>query len=284
MKLEGITYSHEHIVIDLTKGKNNPDCYLNVYEEALEELTHLYKLGVRRIIDCSNHGMGVNWEINKKVEKETGIEIINSTGFYKDPFLPEYFEALSEEELADIMIKDIYQGAKVIGEIGTSKNIMTANEKKLFNAACIAQQKTNAVIITHTTLGTYAKEQLSFFVKKNIDVRKVIISHTALADDFDLILYLVQNGINIAFDTIGKIGYLTDEKRIEYIRKLCDMGYVKQLLFSMDLTRKSHLKKNGGPGYAYLLEKFIPELIKANVKEEDIKTILCCNFERILRV
>ena len=131
MKLEGITYSHEHIVIDLTKGKNNPDCYLNVYEEALEELTHLYKLGVRRIIDCSNHGMGVNWEINKKVEKETGIEIINSTGFYKDPFLPEYFEALSEEELADIMIKDIYQGAKVIGEIGTSKNIMTANEKKL---------------------------------------------------------------------------------------------------------------------------------------------------------
>ena len=128
------------------------------------------------------------------------------------------------------------------------------------------------------------KSNFHFLLKKNIDVRKVIISHTALADDFDLILYLVQNGINIAFDTIGKIGYLTDEKRIEYIRKLCDMGYVKQLLFSMDLTRKSHLKKNGGPGYAYLLEKFIPELIKANVKEEDIKTILCCNFERILRV
>lgn len=284
MKFEGITYSHEHMVIDLTKGKNNPDCYLNVYEEALDEFKDLYQKGVRRIVDCSNHGMGVNWEINKKIEEATGIEIINSTGFYKDPFFPEYFESASEEELAHTMIDDIAKGAKIIGEIGTSKNKMTPNELKLFNAACIAQKKTKAVIITHTTLGTYAKEQLHYFIDKGVDVRKVIISHTALADDFDMILYLVKKGANVAFDTVGKINYLSDEKRVKFIKKLCDLGYAQHLLLSMDLTRQSHLKKNGGPGYAYLLEKFIPELLENKVAEKDVQTIICSNFERILRL
>ncbi len=284
MKLENITYSHEHMVIDLTRGKNDPDCYLNIYEEALDELKHLKKLGVVRIVDCSNHGMGVNWQINRKIQEETGIEIINSTGCYKDPFLPETFEKLSIEELAEIMIHDIENGAKIIGEIGTSKNMMTDNEKKLFQAAALAQKKTNAVIITHTTLGTWAKEQVDFFIQEGIDLKKVIISHVALANDYEMILDLVKKGVNVAFDTIGKLKYLEDSKRMEFIYRLCEAGYSDQILMSMDLTRQSHLRKNGGPGYGYLLEDFIPKLIEYGVKEKDIKKITSENFERILKI
>ena len=283
MNFTNITYSHEHMVIDLTAGKNNPDCYLNYLEEAVDEIKHLYDLGVRRIIDCSNHGLGVSWETNKKIEELTNVEIVNSTGFYKDPFLPNYFETLSVEELAEIMIKDIHNGAKIIGEIGTSKNEMTNNEKKLFEAACIAQKQTNAIIITHTTLGSYALEQLQFFKERGIDLNKVIISHVALANNFEMILELVKNGVNVAFDTIGKLNYLDDETRIQFIKQLCELGYKKQILMSMDLTRQSHLKKNGGNGLAYLLENFVPRCIECGVKEEDIKTILSENFERILK-
>lgn len=284
MILENITYSHEHMVIDLTRGKNDPDCYLNIYEEALDELKHLKELGVVRIVDCSNHGMGVNWQINRKIQEETGIEIINSTGCYKDPFLPETFEKLSIEELAEIMVHDIENGAKIIGEIGTSKNMMTDNEKKLFQAAALAQKKTNAVIITHTTLGTWAKEQVDFFIQEGIDLKKVIISHVALANDYEMILDLVKKGVNVAFDTIGKLKYLEDSKRMEFIYRLCEAGYSDQILMSMDLTRQSHLKKNGGPGYGYLLEDFIPKLIEYGVKENDIKKITTENFERILKL
>lgn len=283
MKLEGITYSHEHMVIDLTNGKQDPDCYLNVYEDAMDELHDLYQLGVRRIVDCSNHGMGVDWEVNKKIEEETGIQIINSTGFYKNPFFPPYFEAMTVAEITEKLVDDINMGAKIIGEIGTSKNTMTANERKLFQAACNAQKKTGTVIITHTTLGTYAKEQLEFFLKQDIDLRKVIISHTALANDFDMMVELVKNGANVAFDTIGKLTYLRDATRADFIKKLCEAGYTKQIVLSMDLTRKSHIKKNGGHGYAYLLESFVPMLIAHGVTEEQIYMMLCENFERILK-
>lgn len=39
--MDNITYSHEHIVIDLSKEKHNDDCKLNIYEDALDELKDL---------------------------------------------------------------------------------------------------------------------------------------------------------------------------------------------------------------------------------------------------
>lgn len=280
--MNNITYSHEHMVIDLSKQKGNEDCYLNVYEEALEELIQLYNLGVRRIVDCSNHGIGVNWDINRKIEHLTGIEVINSTGFYKDPFFPDYVSFLPIDDLANIMVEDISNGAKVIGEIGTSKNEITTNEKKVFLAACQAQKKTEKVIITHTTLGTMALEQVDLFKEQNVNLRKVIISHTALANNLGLLFQLAEMGVNLAFDTIGKTNYLPDETRVTFIKELIKHNYTNQLLFSMDLTRQSHLKKNGGHGYSYLIENFVPMLLEAGVNHDDIEQIMCKNFTEIM--
>lgn len=280
--MKNITYSHEHMVIDLSKGKDNPDCYLNAYQEALEELKALKEKGVTRIVDCSNHGIGVDWDTIDKIEQETGIEIIKATGFYKDPFLPEGFEEKSVEELADLMIEDLNKGAKIIGEIGTSKNEITENERKVFLAACLAHKKTNAVIITHTTLGTMAKEQVKLFEEHDIPLKKVILSHVALADDQDLMLELAQKGVNLAFDTIGKLNYLNDEKRADFLIALVNAGFADQIVMSMDLTRQSHLTKNGGKGYAYLLDTFVPLLLEKGLSEADLEKILCHNFTRIM--
>ncbi|MGN1399566.1 MAG: hypothetical protein ACI4WG_06190 [Erysipelotrichaceae bacterium] len=286
MKLDNITYSHEHMVIDLTKGKNDPDCYLNLYQMAIDELKEIRSKGVSRIVDCSNHGIGVDWEVNRLIEQETGIKIINSTGCYKDPFLPSWFQDKTIEQLADLFLADLNSKAEVIGEIGTSNNVMTENEKKLFEASALAYHKAakKPVIITHTTLGTCALQQVEFFKAHNVDLRKVIISHTALANDLGLILQLLKQGVNIAFDTIGKKKYLPDQTRAIFIKEAIDNGYRDQLLMSMDLTRQSHLKKNGGVGLSYLIDSFIPELLNLSVKESDIETITCCNFERILNI
>ena len=286
MKLDNITYSHEHMVIDLTKGKNDPDCYLNLYQFALDELKEIKSKGVKRIVDCSNHGIGVDWQINQKIQEETGLTIINSTGCYKDPFLPQWFDDKSVEQLAELFLSDLNKGARVIGEIGTSKDRMTENEKKLFEASCLAYHKAEVkpVIITHTTLGSFALQQVQFFKEHDVDLHKVIISHTALANNIEMILELLKQGVNIAFDTIGKKKYLPDETRARFIKEAIDNGYRDQLLMSMDLTRQSHLKKNGGVGLSYLIDFFIPELLKLSVKESDIETITCCNFERILNL
>ncbi|MGB4985228.1 MAG: hypothetical protein WBO70_05605 [Erysipelotrichaceae bacterium] len=280
--MNNIVYSHEHISIDLSYIKKDADSELNILTDALDEFKELKKLGVEYVVDCSNHGMGADWNINKIITKETGINIINSTGFYKSPFIPDYVKQSSVKQLSQLMIKDIEMGAKIIGEIGTSLNEMTKDEEKVFEAACLAANKTNTVIITHTTLGTYGLEQIDYFKKKNVNLKKVILSHVALANDFDYLVKLVESGANIAFDTIGKLKYLDDETRVLFIKKLIDLGYVDQILMSMDITRKSHLKKNGGPGYTYLIEIFVPLMIKNGINEVDIEKIMTKNFMNIL--
>ena len=283
MKFSNVTYSHEHMVIDLSSIKENPDCNLNVYEEALDELKNLYKKGVTRIIDCSNHGIGRNIECIKKIEFETGIQILYSTGFYKDPFFPNYFESKSIAELKDIMINDIKNGASFIGEIGTSLNQMTKNERKCFESAVLVQKETNVPIITHTTLGTMAKQQVDFFKEQKANLSKIIISHVDLGNDINQIIDLLKQGVNVAFDTIGKLNYQSDEKRADLIIECVKEGYVNQLFMSMDLTRKSHLRKNGGNGYAYLLENFVPLLMKKGLKEKDLEQILSSNMDLLLQ-
>lgn len=281
MKYEDITYSHEHMVIDL-RSKGSEDCYLNVAEDALDELMDLKKKGVARIIDCSNRGIGRNTTVIKKISEKTGIDILWSTGYYKDPFFPNEVLQNSIEELCEYMISDIHNGASLIAEIGTSKDEITDSERKVFIASCMAHQVTKVPIITHTTLGTMAEEQVQIFQEHHVALSKVVLSHTALKNDEEMMLRLLSKGIYLAFDTIGKKSYLSDECRCELILSCCRHGFADQLLLSMDLTRKSHLKKHGGVGYAYLIDHFIPMLEKIGVEPNQIKKMVSENIYNLI--
>ncbi|MGL5664396.1 MAG: phosphotriesterase-related protein, partial [Cetobacterium sp.] len=95
---------------------------------------------------------------------------------------------------------------------------------------------------------------------------------------------LLKRGAYVEFDTIGKNNYLPDETRVDFIKILCEEGWSEKLLMSVDLTRRSHLKTNGGIGYAYLIETFVPMLKEVGVKESDLKNMLVENPKRILGV
>lgn len=286
---KGITYMHEHVTIDLSKEKNSDDCKLNLFSESKEEFCKLKERGVVRVVDLTNIGMGRDLEYIKKMEEKTGLEIVMATGYYKEPFLPEEVKTDTTDALAQKMIEEISVGisgsekkAGIIGEIGTGFTEITELEKKVFIAASIAQKATGVYISTHTSLGKLGHEQLDLFESQGVDLKKVILGHTDLANDLLYIESLLKRGVYIAFDTVGKIAYLPDERRVEFIKELCEKGYEDRLLISVDLTRKSHLAKNGGIGYLYLLDKFIPKLLEAGVKRDTIERILVENPNRIL--
>jgi phosphotriesterase-related protein len=278
----GITMMHEHVRLDLSRIKHVDDTNLNCKEETIKEFKELYNLGVRNIIEVTNYGMGQEIDYINQVAKATDINIITSTGFYKDPFLPDYFVNKTIEELAAIMIDDLVnKNAKVIGEIGTSNNEWTENEHKLFNAVVIAQRKTNAVIYTHTTLGTLANQQADFFISENINPDKVVIGHVCLAKDLNSIKKLINKGFNVGFDTIGKNNYFPDESRAEFLKDLQDSNMIDHVVMSMDITRKSNMKYKGGIGYTYLFSYFIPLIKSYGITEESIIKILVDNPKRI---
>lgn len=287
--MNGYTLMHEHITIDLSGVKKDTDCQLDCYNETVEEFKKLYEYGVRTVVDVTNDGMGRNVGYVLNVEKETGIRIIQSTGFYKEPFLPQRVYGQTVRQMADWMIGEIRTGidgtgpkARMIGEIGTSKNQMTEAERRVFDAAVIAARETGMPIYTHTTLGTYAPEQAQYFKDAGLPLDRIVLGHIDLSGDLDYIRRVLDYGVTIGFDTVGKNNYFPDAKRVEFLLALENEGRLDQVVLSEDLTRKSHLKFKGGIGYSYLFETFIPMAKAAGLKQESLDKMLIHNPARIL--
>lgn len=286
--LNGITYAHEHITIDLSGPKKDDDCKLDTMDETIKELKGLKLKGVSNIIDVTNRGMGRNTSYLSKVKEETGINILSSTGYYKSPFFPEEVYKLSIKELAHIMLMEIIEEidksgikAEIIGEIGTSKDNILAEEEKVFRAASMVHSETGKPIVTHTTLGTLGMEQIKIFKEYGVNLDKVVISHVDLSGDLDYILRLIDTGANVAFDTIGKINYQPEDVRVNLLKELTKRGLSEKIVISMDITRKSHLKYLNGLGYSYLLDNFVPLLRNSGISEADIDNMLKNNAKRI---
>lgn len=277
----GYTLMHEHIYIDLSKFKNNIDCKLDLKDSMIEEMKDIYKKGVRNIVELTNIGMGRNIEYLKEISEKTDMNIICSTGFYKSPYFPEYISSMSTKDIEKIILKDILEGidgsdvkAKIIGEIGTSKNEMTDDEKKVFLASISASNKTNTPISTHLTLGTHAIYQAEFFKKNGMNMQNLIIGHVDLSGDIDMILKLLDYGVHISFDTVGKNSYYKDEDRAKMLKILEEKKLISKVFLSLDITRRSHLKSNGGIGYSYLFDTFLPMLYKQGISEKSIELML----------
>ena len=284
MLKNGITYMHEHTTIDLSEVKANEDCQLDVFAETVREYQKLYEKGVRNIVDVTNFGMGRNIPFVQKVAEESGINIIFATGYYQDKFYPIQVFRETQEQLAERMFKEINEGikgtdvkAEIIGEIGTSYNKWTDAEKKVFEAVVMVHKETHKPITTHTSLGTLGHEQVAFFKEKGVDLNRVIIGHVDLTGNFDYILKIIQEGAYVEFDTIGKENYMPDQVRADILRKLQDLGYIDRVLLSMDITRKSHLEYQGGLGYSYLLDHFVPRLQKSGITDESLEKMLVKN-------
>ena len=104
--LDGYTLMHEHIFIDLSGPKKDMDCRLDDFQATVDDLKELYSLGVRNILEVTNLGMGRNVEYMEEVAGATGMNIIYSTGFYKDPFLPHDFGDRTDRDLSLIHISE----------------------------------------------------------------------------------------------------------------------------------------------------------------------------------
>ncbi|XXM71375.1 phosphotriesterase family protein [Lysinibacillus sphaericus] len=280
----GITYMHEHTTIDLSEIKCNEDCQLDVFSETVKEYKKLYDKGVRNIVDVTNFGMGRNIPFVQKAAQESGINIVHATGFYQEKFYPIQVFRETKEQLAERMLKEIREGikgtdvkAEIIGEIGTSYNTWTDAERKVFEAVVLVHKETDKPITTHTTLGTLGLEQALFFKEQGVDLNRVIIGHVDLTGDFDTIFKIIKEGAYVEFDTIGKENYMPDQVRADILKKIQDMGYIDKVLLSMDITRKSHLEYQGGLGYSFLLDDFIPRLRRTGISEESIEKMLIKN-------
>ena len=283
----GVTMCHEHFIVDLSIVRKDGESKIETVEEVVPEIKKMMDLGAQSAIEVTTNDMYRDVKKLKEISEITKLNIVAATGFYLSEYHPEWLTNASAEQIADVMVKDLTEGidgsdikAGVIGEIASSKDGFVGQEKKVLIASALAHTRTGAAVTTHTGKAT-AIETIETLLSNGVEPDKIVIGHQDLVDDTEYHLSLLKYGVNIGFDTCGKISYQSDEVRAMNIKKLIDAGYGDHIMLSNDISRRTYFTSYGKFGYTAVLERVVPLLKEYGCSQEDINKLLIDNPARI---
>lgn len=292
----GFTLPHEHTSISLWHVPNRWDYWELTPEEdvVVEELRDYRRRGGGSLVDLTLPGTGRNPVRLRRLAGSTGLNIVMGTGWYRESYYPP--EALIDrrtvDELAAEIVVEFERGVGesgihpgIIGEIGTDKPWLSPAEERVHRAAARASRQTGMAITTHGVQSRVGLAQLRIFEEEGVDPGRVVIGHADSMHDVDFYLEALGRGANLGFDFLGhRFGSeeALEPRLVETMVELLERGFGPQILLSQDVCHNSQLKANGGFGYVYLQQHFLPTLRTAAVGEGEIRQMTIDNPARIL--
>jgi phosphotriesterase-related protein len=295
----GFTLPHEHTAISLWHIANRWDYWELRGDEPviIDELRRFAAAGGSGLVDLTLPGVGRDpaWLVG--LSEATGLHIVMGAGWYREAYYPA--EALvdrrSVDDLGDEIVRDATDGvdgsgvrAGIIGEIGTDKPWLSAQEERVHRAAARAARRTGLAITTHAVQSRVGLDQLTVFEAEGADLSRVVIGHADSYPDVAYHLAIVERGASVEFDFLG-MSFTPRERHGEgrIVESICDLlarGHVERILLSQDVCHDSQLTRYGGNGYTYLVDTFLPRLREAGVSDDEIRTITVDNPRRLLTI
>src|SRR5216684_6301807 len=225
-----------------------------------DEMAVARREGISCIVDGGHPDMGRDINMLRQLSTKSGMPIVAGAGFYTQPFYPKEVDTMSEEQIAQALIRQVEADPiGVFGEIG-SWDDMTADERKVFRAIGRAHVATNVPIFTHTGIpGKAALEQLDILEDAGVKPNRVVIGHVGNLVDPQVQVHkaLCRRGAFVGFDRQGGAG---DAQQVPMVMALLEAGFADNLMFSADMSSAAQTKRNGGQGYAKTLTVFVPKL------------------------
>ncbi len=284
----GFTLAHEHLIIDLNWVRQDGVSYIEDVNEVIPEIQLAQRQGIEAVFEVSTIDMKRDVRKLKEISEKTGLKIVCSTGYYLSQYHPSWFDGADKEDIAAVYIKELLEGiddtdikAGLIAEIASSPEGFVGHEKKILEAAAIASKKTGFAVSTHTGRAT-AIETIETLLNGGVDPDKIIIGHQDLIDDPEYHLRLLGYGVNIAFDTCGKVAYMPDETRALNALKLVEAGYEDHLVLSNDISRHTYFTSFKNQGYLAVMGSVVPLMRQYGIREEVIEKFLKHNPARIV--
>lgn len=289
-------------------------------DAAVSAVEALRDQGVRTVVDLSPYGVvgrdpdGANAVALVEIAERTGVNVVAGTAVYLESFAPGWALEATIEELTARFVRDLDHGigasgvrAGILGEQATGLGVISPFEERSFRAAVRAHRETGAALMTHTTHGTRAHDQVDMAIAEGADLDRVVIGHVDTQLDLDYARTLLDRGVLIAFDTIGKqvwdfflgpaghpVGdgefakrayFRSDATRADMIAALVAQGYADRLVLAHDLTGAESWMNpttHGVHGYRYLIDVFVPMLRDRGLGEASIEQMLQSTPARLL--
>lgn len=295
----GWVLPHEHTAIALWHIPNRWDYWELRRDEPLitEELGAFKAAGGGTVVDLTLDGVGRDPAWLAGLARATALHVVMGSGWYRGAHYPpdDLIDRRSVDALADVIVGDATVGvgdsgirSGIIGEIGTDKPWLSAQEERVHRAAAQASLRTGLAITTHAVQSTVGLDQLDVFAAEGADLGRVIVGHADSHPSLDYHLAIVERGATVEFDFLG-MSFTPLERHgegrvVDSVVELVRRGHAKRILLSQDVCHDSQLRRYGGNGYTYLAETFLPRLRTAGVSDTDLKTITVHNPRRLLTV
>jgi predicted metal-dependent phosphotriesterase family hydrolase len=295
----GFTLPHEHTAISLWHIPNRWDYWELRRDEPVitAELARFVAAGGSCLVDLTMPGVGRDPTWLAGLSEATGLAIVMGAGWYREAYYPPEarIDRRSVDDLADEIVRDASDGvgptnvrAGIIGEIGTDKPWVSAQEERVHRAAARAARRTGLAITTHAVQSTVGLDQLAIFDQEGADLSRVVIGHADSHPDPAYHRAIVERGASVEFDFLG-MSFTPLERHGEgrIVESICDLlaaGHAERILLSQDVCHDSQLTRYGGNGYTYLADAFLPRLREAGVSDEEIRTITVENPRRLLTI
>ncbi len=307
----GMVLSHEHLFIDLTNQSapgaseravvpnDRPalmqDPYamrdnlsVDNFDGAVKECAELKECGCDTVVDCTTAQIGRDAHRLLRLSRETGVNIVMGCGYYTADTLDDGFRAMAVDEAAEAILRDCTEGvcdgirAGVIGEIGTSRDILPEERKALLAAAKAQTQCGLAVQVHIFPWSSNGLEATQLLTQNGVAPDRIVICHSDVEPNRDYILSLLKLGVYVELDNFGKEftpapggfaagRFIPDTERVDLAAWIIRSGFEKQLLLTNDICLKCLLRKNGGAGYRHIFTDIVPMMTANGIPEDVIK-------------
>lgn len=274
----GMILPHEHVFVDL-RTPDQPGYAEASVEEVLAlmvpQIEAIKALGVTALVECSTGGVGRRADMDLAVSKATNFPIVVPTGNYREPWIPAWVAAASEDALHAWMLAELQDGIEQTGfkagwiKLSAGDDGMTKLEERILRAATRAAIATDALIGSHTIRGRVVMDQLDIIEAEGGSAARFVSIHTQAEPDFGLHKALVERGAWIEYDNVGAVPV---EESAGLVLKALEAGLGDKLLISHDRGWfDPALPKGGEPKpYTVVSTELLPMLAAAGVREETI--------------
>jgi phosphotriesterase-related protein len=304
----GVVLIHESLLSVFPGAEYAPEINMDkseIFDVLKRKLIDFRRAGGKTIVDRSGMFHGRDVKLYETLSKTTGVHIVASTGLGPEPMLSGYFVTpqknpptpWSAEQFADLFAKEVTEGivvpriersglAGLVTSIASQSGI-TEKETNLFRGSAQAALTTGVPVSVQ--YGANAVSDLEILLAEGIEPNRVIISGLDRIEAVrrNEVFAVARQGAMVALDHVGSAtheGYINDEQRVQLIVELFREGLGDRVLISTNAVgvAKGHNAKD--IGYDYLLTTFVPMLKQAGLTDEQVRTLVEDNPQRILTV
>ncbi len=282
----GIILPHEHIFVDL--GPIELANWRSATAEQVipvmaPELERVRAAGVTALVECTPVGVGRRVDIVRDVSRAANFPVVVPTGIYREPWVPDWAHAASEEALRDWMLGELTGQIEDSGvqaawiKLSAGDDGITEPEAKILRAAAAAAKEVNALIGSHTIRGRVVRDQLDIIEAAGYTASRYIWIHTQAEPDFELHLEMGRRGCWLEYDAVGSEAF-PDEWFINRIIRAARRRVGQPTAAEPRPWLVRPVAAGRQPQhFTYLTEVFLPKLAAAGVDDATIRQLTVTN-------